>query len=113
MHRNVGNAERYARLAIGAAAGVAATRAHGWPRAALGTIAAAGLGTGAAQYCPINQVAGRDSFRNSADVDARMERDSDIRRDTAVRGALGVSPTDDSPRVTRDSDLFGEGGSFR
>jgi hypothetical protein len=32
--------------------------------------------------------------------------DSEIRRETQVREALGIPPTGDDPKVTRESDLF-------
>ena len=105
MQRNVGSAERYARLALGAVAGAAAASTSGWPRAALGTVAAAGLATGVTRYCPINQAAGRDSYHGRSPLD-EGRHDAEIRRESAVRSALGVSPSADEPVVTRQTDLF-------
>lgn len=107
MRRNVGPIERYARLAGGIAAGIAASRAQGWQRAALSTIAAAGLTTGVSRYCPINQAFGR-----TADGSPLEEglRDTELRRQTQMSSALGSSPSGGAgqPRVTRESDVFGQ-----
>lgn len=92
MLRNVGPTERYARLAVGVAAGAAAINSTGWRRATLGAVAAAGLGTGPDES-PLEQGL----------------RDTELRRHTAMRSALGTAPTTDSgqPRVTPESDVFG------
>jgi hypothetical protein len=105
MNRNVGSKERYARLVLSAAAGAAAARTSGWPRKALGTIAAAGLTTGISGYCPINQAVGRDSLHGRSPLDQGL-RDTEIRRETAVSGALGIAPGGREPKVTPQSDLF-------
>lgn len=34
------------------------------------------------------------------------ERDTEIRRETDVRGSLGIPPTDKEPKVTPEDDLF-------
>ena len=107
MRRNVGPVERYARFAVGVAAGIAAMRARpGWQRTALRTIAAAGVGTALANYCPVNQAAGRTT--NGSRLDEGL-RDAELRRQMAMSSALGSSPSSVSgqPPVTRDSDLFG------
>lgn len=61
--RNVGGAERGARLVVGGASALAVLAvADVWAKAALGLIAIAGLLTSAAGYCPVNRAAGRDSY---------------------------------------------------
>lgn len=108
MHRNVGSAERYARLALGAAAGAAAARASGWQRATLGTVAAAGLTTGLTRYCPINEAVGRNSFDDESPL-AQGRHDTELRRHTATHAALGTAPSTaaGTPRVTPRTDQFG------
>jgi hypothetical protein len=34
------------------------------------------------------------------------KHDTEIRRETQIREALGVPPTGDEPKVTQDNDLF-------
>lgn len=107
MLRNVGPTERYARLAIGAAAAIGAARAHGWQRTLLSSIAGAGLTTGFTRYCPVNQALGVNRANgNTGDVD----RDTEIRRQTAINSALGLPPSagSDEPEVTPEGDLFGQ-----
>lgn len=108
MTRNVGSTERYARLAAGVAAAVAAWKARGWQRTALGTVAAAGLGTGLTRYCPINQAVGREAFDGDSPLEQGI-RDTELRRETAMASALGsrASTDADHPRVTPESDVFG------
>lgn len=108
MTRNVGSMERYARLAAGVAAGVAALNAKGWQRTALGTIAAAGVGTGLTRYCPINQAVGRQAFNGDSPLEEGL-RDTELRRETAMASALGSRASTDAeqPRVTPESDVFG------
>lgn len=108
MNRNVGSTERYVRLGAGIAAAAAAARTSGWSRAALGTAATAGLATGLTRYCPINQAVGRDSLHEPSRLEQGL-RDTELRRDTAIRSALGTAPTTDSgqPPVTKESDVFG------
>lgn len=108
MLRNVGSTERYVRLAAGVAAAAASTQTTGWRRATLGAVATAGLGTGLTRYCPINQAIGRDTYRDESPLERGL-RDTELRRHTAMRGALGTTPTTASgqPRVTPDSDVFG------
>jgi hypothetical protein len=36
------------------------------------------------------------------------KRDTEIRRETDVRGSLGSTPSGDRPKVTPESDVFGE-----
>lgn len=106
MFRNVGSTERWARLAVGTAAGVAALNTTGWQRGTLGAIAAAGLGTGLARYCPINQAVGRIPAGESP-LEQGL-RDTELRRHADQRSALGTAPTTDSgqPKVTPASDVF-------
>lgn len=108
MMRNVGSAEQYARLAAGIAAGAAALNATGWQRATLGTIAAAGLGTGLTRYCPINHAMGRTTSEDRSRLEEGL-RDTELRRHAAMASALGSTPTKESgqPRVTPESDVFG------
>lgn len=108
MLRNVGSTERYLRLAAGVAAGAAAARTSGWQRAALGTVAAAGVSTAATGYCPINQAIGRDSFHELSPLE-QGRHDTELRRHAAMHSALGSTPTTDTaqPRVTPESDVFG------
>jgi hypothetical protein len=108
MLHNVGSTERYVRLAAGIAAATAAARTTGWQRATLGSVAAAVLATGLTRYCPINQAVGRDTFHGESPLDRGLH-DTELRRQTAMRGALGTSPTTDTghPRVTPQSDVFG------
>lgn len=108
MLRNVGSTERYVELAAGLAAGAAAAKATGWPRATLGAVAAAGLGTAVTGYCPINHTIGRDTFRDQSPLEEGL-RDTELRRHAAMRSALGTTPTTDSgqPRVTPQADVFG------
>lgn len=107
MLRNVGPTERYARLAVGVAAGAAAINSTGWRRATLGAVAAAGLGTGLTRYCPISQAVGRSTFPDESPLEQGL-RNTELRRHTAMRSALGTAPTTDSgqPRVTPESDVF-------
>lgn len=107
MIRNVGSTERYARLAAGIAAGAAAANTTGWQRAALGTAAAAALGTGLARYCPINHAIGRSSSEESP-LEQGLH-DTELRRHAAMNATLGSQPTTDSgqPRVTPHGDVFG------
>jgi hypothetical protein len=105
MRHNVGSTERYVRLAAGAIAGAAAARGTGWQRAALGAVAAAGLGTALSRYCPINHVMGHDGLDRSVRDEGR--RDAELRRETAMNNALGNTPSaSGGPRVTA-SDTFG------
>lgn len=107
MRHNVGPVERWARLAAGIGAGVAARNTHGWPRAALNTVAAMGVGTGLTRYCPINDAMGRYTPGESP-LEQGL-RDTELRRQTAMASALGSKASDDAPqpRVTADSDVFG------
>jgi hypothetical protein len=106
MRQNVGSTERYVRLAAAAVAGAAATRGTGWQRAALGAVAAAGLGTVISRYCPINHAMGRDGLHGSVREEGR--RNAELRRDTAMNSALGNTPTaSGGQRVTSQSDMFG------
>ncbi len=108
MVHNVGSTERYARLAAGVLAGAAAARTEGWPRAALGAVAAAGIGTALTRYCPINQALGRDSLHHRSRLE-EGQRDADLRREAAMSSALGTPPSvyGDEPRVTAKNDVFG------
>jgi hypothetical protein len=108
MFRNVGSTERYARLATGVAAGAAATATRGWQRATLGAVALAGLGTALTRYCPISHAIGRDTYRGESPLEQGL-RDTELRRHTATRSALGTAPTTESgqPRVTPGADVFG------
>lgn len=128
MMRNVGTTERYLRLAVAGAAGAAALRSEGWPRTLLSGVAAAGLMTGLTRYCPLNEAMGRGSrpttggrARGGMDTGreitvgrerSRLEqglRDSELRRQTAMAGALGTPPTVQSgaPRVESGTSQFG------
>jgi hypothetical protein len=95
MTRNVGPNERIVRLAIGAAAGAAAARAHGWQRAALCTASTSAFITGLTQYCPINAALGIEgrsqSLARESEHDAEV-RDSEIRRETHTSAAMGRLP---------------------
>lgn len=109
MNHNVGSTERYARLAAGALAGAGAVRGTGWQRVALGAVAAAGIGTALSRYCPINAAVGRGSSdAGEAPLD-QGRHDTELRRDSAMRSALGTAPTTGTSqrRVTEDSDLVG------
>jgi len=114
MRHNVGPVERWARLAAGIGAGVAAMNTTGWPRAALGAVAAMGVGTGLTRYCPINEAAGRYPAGESP-LEQGL-RDTELRRQTAMASALGSKASTDAPqpRVTPESDMFGRivGGSY-
>ena len=95
MTRNVGPNERIVRLAIGAATGAAAMRAHGWQRAALCTASTSAFLTGLTQYCPINAALGIDRHAGSALMLSRHDeevRDSAIRRETQTSAAMGRLP---------------------
>jgi hypothetical protein len=92
MNRNVGSTERYARLALGAAAGAAALRTSGWQRATLGAVAAAGLGTGLSRYCPINQAIGRHPQGDLSPLEAGRH-DTELRRHASMHSALGTAPS--------------------
>lgn len=95
MTRNVGPKERLVRLAIGAATGAAATRAHGWQRAALCTASTSAFITGLTQYCPINAALGIERRPQSAsrlsEHDAEV-RDTEIRRETQTSASMGRFP---------------------
>jgi hypothetical protein len=64
--------------------------------------------SGATRYCPINQATGRDTYGDESPLEEGL-RDTQTRRHTAMRGALGTAPTTESgqPRVTPESDVFG------
>ena len=94
MKHNVGPNERIGRLAVGAAAGAAAMRAHGWQRAALCSVSTAGFLTGLTRYCPLNSAMGIDNAAGSARMglhDQRV-RDMELRRQTQTAGAMGELP---------------------
>jgi hypothetical protein len=105
MTHNVGTVERYARLAAGIAAAYAAARTTGWKRSALGSMAFSGIGTGLTGYCPINEAIGRHPYP----TDEEGERDTQLRRQMAMAGALGTKPSSYAPMppVTRQNDSFG------
>lgn len=95
MTRNVGPNERMVRLAIGAAAGAAALRVHGWQRAALCTASTSAFLTGLTEYCPMNAALGVNRRVGSAPaLSAHDEevRDSEIRRETQTSAAMGRLP---------------------
>ena len=108
MNRNVGSKERYARLALAAAAGAAAMRSQGWQRATLGAVAAAGLTTGLTRYCPINQAMGRTGDADQSLLMSGRD-DAELRRHSAMNSALGMAPSagTDTPVVTPSNDRFG------
>jgi len=61
--RNVGGWERKARLGGGAASAAAALLVPiPWLQLVLGLGAVSGLVTGLTRYCPMNQLAGRDTY---------------------------------------------------
>ena len=93
MKQNVGPKERIARLAIGAIAGAAAMRAHGWQRGALCSLSTSGFLTGATRYCPVNASLGIDNAAG-AGISRHDEyvRDTAIRRETQTAGAMGQLP---------------------
>lgn len=99
MKQNVGPNERIGRLAIGAAAGAAAMRAHGWQRAALCSVSTAGFLTGLTRYCPINSAMGIDNAANARLLSAHDEqvRGTEIRRQTHTAGSMGELPGTVSP----------------
>ena len=107
MRHNVGPAERWARLAAGVGAGMAALNTRGWPRTALGTLAAMGLGTGLTRYCPISEAMGR--YPAGESPLEQGVRDTELRRQTQMASALGSRASTDAPqpRVTAESDVFG------
>ena len=94
MRHNVGRTEQIARLGIGAAAGTAAMRAHGWQRAALCTVATAGFVTGLSRYCPINTALGinTDERRLASGEPDFVDRNTEIRRETQTSAAMGELP---------------------
>jgi hypothetical protein len=110
MKQNVGSTERFARLALGAAALAAASRAEGWQRVALAGIGISGISTGLTRYCPINEALGVDRIET---VDVGL-RDTELRRQIDTNAAMGVPPSQGStaPDVTREGDLFGERGTI-
>ena len=99
MKQNVGPNERIGRLAVGAAAGAAALRAHGWQRAALCGVSTAGFLTGLTRYCPINSAIGLDNAAVSLRTSRHDElvRDTEIRRQTQTAGAMGEVPGTTAP----------------
>ena len=105
MRHNVGPMEQYIRLAAGIAAAAAMTRSRGWKRGMLGALAASGIGTALARYCPVNEAMGRtDSLSEGM-------RDQELRRQMMLSSALGSRPSGagDQPPVTRAGDMFGRG----
>jgi hypothetical protein len=95
MTRNVGPNERIVRLAVGAATGAAAMKAHGWQRAALCAASTSAFMTGLTQYCPINAALGIERRPTSAprfSEHDREVRDAEIRRQTQTSAALGTLP---------------------
>ena len=112
MKHNVGDTERIARLAIGAAAGAAAMAAdRPWQKAALGIVAASGLATGFTRYCPMNQALGMGEAGGMRGDERRA--DADLRRDVATRAALGATPSEggSTPPVTSEGNAFGSAGT--
>jgi hypothetical protein len=107
MRRNVGPVERWARLAAGLGAGMAALSTRGWPRTALGTLAVMWFGTGLTRYCPISEAIGR--YPEGESPLEQGLRDTELRRQTAMASALGSKPSTHAPqpRVTAESDVFG------
>lgn len=105
MRHNVRPMEQYIRLAAGLAAVAAMTRSRGWKRGMLGALAASGIGTALARYCPINEAMGR----TANDSLSEGMRDAQLRRQMALSSALGSRPSGggDLPPVARDNDLFG------
>ena len=104
MHRNVGPTERFIRLGIGTAAGAAAMALpRGWQRAALCSVSTAGFLTGLMRYCPMNAAMGIDRSSGSHTLTPYDERvrDTEIRRETQIRGAMGrlPSPTAQMPPI--------------
>ena len=67
MIKNVGSKERYGRIVMGAASGLAAGLLPMSFAARLGflLIGVAGVGTGMTQYCPVNHLLGIDRFHKS------------------------------------------------
>lgn len=62
MKPNVGEKERYLRIGLGVAAGIAAvtlSRSRGLS-ALLGAVAASGIETGVSRYCPVSDALGID-----------------------------------------------------
>jgi Protein of unknown function (DUF2892) len=70
--RNVGSTERFVRIGVALVAALAAARASGWSRAALNTLATAGLTTGLTRYCPVNRAIGRDSSNELSPLDGDL-----------------------------------------
>lgn len=64
MNKNVGSGERYLRIGLGIAAGASAILlpASIPIRVVLGAIGAAGISTGATQYCPMNAAFGVNRY---------------------------------------------------
>lgn len=93
MRQNVGPKEQMARLAIGAAAGAAALRAHGWQQAALCSVATAAFITGLTRSCPVNEMLGINSaqagFRPPLPHEEGV-RDTELRRQTQTSAAMGT-----------------------
>lgn len=114
MTRNVGSTERYVRLGAGIAATAAAAQSSGWQRAALGSVAAAGLATGLSRYCPINQAVGREAFHDQSPLE-QGRHDTELRRRASMQSALGTAPTTGGgqPAVTPEADVFGGPASRR
>lgn len=88
MTHNVGENERLIRLALGAGAGAASLRAHGWRKAVLGGIATSSVLTGLTRYCPVNAALGVGETNGSGEHD-RSVRDTEVRRQTQTSAAMG------------------------
>jgi Protein of unknown function (DUF2892) len=94
MKHNVGRKERIARLAVGAIAGAAAMRAHGWQRGALCGVSTSAFLTGLTRYCPLNAAMGIDNGARSRRISPHDDyvRNTAIRRETQTAGAMGQLP---------------------
>ena len=106
MKRNVGERERYVRLALGAAAALAAAKTTGWQRSLWGGLAAMEITTGLTQYCPVSQALGIDTY--DRDLLGEGERNTEIVERTHVAGSLGLEPSTvaDTPPVTPETSVF-------
>lgn len=97
MRQNVGTLDQMVRFGIGAAAGAAALRAHGWEQAALCSVATAAFFTAMTRRCPLNAALGVNTSAPAFEpgrIDRHDQgvRDTEIRRQTQTSAAMGQLP---------------------
>ncbi len=70
MKANVGGSDRIIRLAAGGGLLTMGFLTHGWLRKVGLILGGIGIGTGVSRYCPINQLAGRNTRKTAKEIEA-------------------------------------------